>query len=317
MKKILSTTALVGAASIMVLTGNIAGAQETKSQMPHEVQTQDMVKNSVEKDIKSEADTVIAKQAAEAFKNINSAQKAILDKDKAVATTDLTKALGQLEAVISLNPDLQFIPLNQEVITLDTYDDADTVRGVRRTALGLLRRGKVQDARLMLSDLASELDVRTTNLPLVSYTDAIRLALPLLQADDFDGAKLILDQALLTRVVTDKIIALPIVRMVNALEAAQAIEAKNDVISDDNKKEILTNLEYAEEQMGLAVALGYADKDTYKQTLRTIKTLRKNLAKAQSNRTTYTQVLDDVHSANDQLDTAQDRAVAQKTEDEK
>jgi len=311
MKKYLLTSALLGALSFTALAPNLAFAQAAPQA---KVTTQDkMDQNSIDA-LKSDAkklteeEKLLAKQVGEAFENINLAQKAILDKDKTKANDKLIKALGQLEAVISLNPDLQFIPLNHEYITTDFYHDADSVMAARRKALGFLRRGRVQDARLILADMASELDVRTTNLPLVSYADAIRVALPLVNADNFDGAKSVLDTALLTRIVTDKIIPLPIIRMATALETAQAIELEDGKITEEKKTEVLESLDYAQEQMKLAVALGYADKGAYKQSLKTIKSLRKNLRNAASNTDTYTKVLDDVKNTNDHLETAQKRA---------
>ncbi len=311
MKKHLLTTALLGALSFTTLAPTLsfaqtAGSEKITTQSKIDQNTLDTLKTDVKE--LTDKERLLATQITEAFDNINQAQQAILDKDKTLANDKLTKALGQLDAVISLNPDLQFIPLNKEYITTDSYHDADTVIAARRIALGYLRRGRVQDARLILSDMASELDVRTTNLPLVGYVNAIRFALPLINDDDFDGAKTILDTAILTRVITDEVMPLPIVRMVVALEAAQALELEKGEMTEEKKTEVLENLDYAQEQMKLAVAFGYADKGAYKQSLTTIRTLRKNLKNAASNTDTYTKVLSDTKDINDHLETAKDRA---------
>lgn len=316
MKKHLLTTALLGALTFTTFAPSLSYAQAASGE---HTMTQNKIDTSTIKDLKSaenkltDKERLLANQIIEAFENINQAQKAIFDKDKTTANDKLIEALGQLDAVISLNPDLIFIPLDKEFITTDTYLDVDDLHAARRRALGYLRRGHVQDARLILSDMASELNIRTTNLPLVSYVDAIRLALPLINTDDFEGAKAILDTALLTRVVTDKVVPLPIVRMVTALEAAQALELDKEKSADEKKQEVLEHLDYAEEQMKLAVAFGYADKGDYKQSLKTIKALRKNILNVIDNADTYTKALSDVKTANDKLESAQMRDDARKS----
>ncbi len=311
MKKYLINTALLGALAFTTLAPNLSYAQSAENAT---ATTQSKLDNQTIDDLKSEAkemtarERMLADKITEAFDSINQAQEAILAKDKVKADENLVKALGQLEAVVSLNPDLLFIPLNKEYITTDTYHNVDDLLAARRVALGFLRRGHVQDARLILADMVSELNIRTTNLPLVGYVDAIRVVLPLVNDDNFDGAKEVLDTALLTRVVSDKIVPLPIIRMVTALEAAQAIELDDEKSADAKKQEVLEHLDYAEEQMKLAVAYGYADKDTYKQSRKTIKSLRKNIINAIDNADTYTKALSDVKTANDKLESAQKRA---------
>ena len=61
-----------------------------------------------------------------------------------------------------------------------------------------LSRERVQDARLLVADLASEADIHVTEIPLATYAAAIRAVAPLINAGKVDEAKAALYSALNT-----------------------------------------------------------------------------------------------------------------------
>ncbi|GEM_PF-6147848 len=252
----------------------------------------------------------MAKDTSAALKGIEDARSALKAEDGAKATELLQTALGKLEAVMAIDPNLKLLPISEENITIDAFHTAEAAYDARREVQRLLRKGRVQDARLLMKDMASEIDIRTTNIPLATYAEAIRVALPLVTAQNYAGADDVLAVAQKTFVIRDQIIPLPLVRMVTALEAAQALEAKNadKGLSETDKQTVFDLLDYADEQMQLTVALGYADKGSYKQTRKLLQTMRKNITKHASNTEAYKKAIGDVKATNDKLESAQDRA---------
>ena len=310
MKKHLLTTAILGSL-VFSAVPSLAGIPVTHGQTASQA-GQNIDKKTVKASSQDKAELakirLMADDAMKALKDIDAARTALKAKDATKATTHLQSALGKLEAVIAINPDMKLLPLSEEEVVFDGYHTASGALAARHEAQNFLRRGMVQDARLIVKDLASEVDVRTTNIPLGVYADAIRAALPLVAAHNYTGADDLLAVAQKTIVVRDNIIPLPLIRMVTALEAAQAVEADKDGLSETDKQVVFDLLDYADEQMQLSVALGYADKGSYKQTRKLLHTMRKNVAKQVSNTKAYKKALSDVKATNSKLESAKDRA---------
>ena len=305
MKKYLLATALIGNLLFGAGLGYNAYAQTKMTPQTQEQIAKD--KKSLDK-VKDDIGEIVVKDAAEAMKNIVLAQEALERKDKTSAVIKLEAALGKLETAISLYPELHTIPLEQKIITSDIYHSVDDVRLATRTALKFLKRGRVQDARLILKDLASEVVVRTTSVPLVAYSDAIKLALPFVKEGEYEKAGAVLDTALSTLVITNKVIPLPVARTLDALLRAQKIEAENETLTKEQISLVEAELDYAEDQIALAEALGYVERDAYKATKNTIKSLRKNLKAKLSNKKNYETVIKDTKAVNAKIKSAEERA---------
>ena len=133
--------------------------------------------------------------------------------------------------------------------------------------------GYYQLARQILNDLASEIVVKTTYLPLATYPDAIKLAVNLMSQGKKNEASAVLVNALNTLLVTDSHIPLPVLRAEEYIKAAAvAMESK-----DENKGKTGVNyLENADYQLKLAEALGYGKRDKeYKELADAIDVLKK------------------------------------------
>ena len=124
---------------------------------------------------------------------------------------------------------------------------------------------------MLLDGLTSEIRVRTTNLPLVTYPIALQTAARLLDEKKTDEASGVLLTALNTLVVIDHVTPLPLLLTGVAIDAAQSLREKD-------KDAAQTHLATARHELERAKELGYAGKDPeYKALNRSIADLEKQL----------------------------------------
>lgn len=120
-----------------------------------------------------------------------------------------------------------------------------------------LAQGRLQVARKLISDLASETVVSISKLPLGTYPAALKQAAALLHQGKPKEAKTVLQAALNTIVVEDIIIPLPLVRAQAALEEARSLLEKKKR-SEAESARMRGLLGTARGQLLLGKALGYA-----------------------------------------------------------
>lgn len=174
---------------------------------------------------------------AEAVNAINETQKAIaaLDeerKDDAIAA--LERGIGKLEIVLAQNPRLALAPFDVTSEIIDTSATPEGIRQAREHARTLLNEGKLQAARAIIVNLASEVDIHTSYLPLETYPVALKAAAALIKTDKIEDAKLVLSQALNTLVVADTIVPLPLLRAGVLIDKARALSEKEDRTDAEN-----------------------------------------------------------------------------------
>ncbi|MGH9645060.1 MAG: YfdX family protein, partial [Terriglobales bacterium] len=109
-------------------------------------------------------------------------------------------------------------------------------------------------ARALLSALTSEIRVRTYNLPLATYQDALQDAARLLDKKSNNDASSVLLTALNTLVVVDRVTPLPLVLAREAINQAQE-KSRQDKNSAQNL------LKVAKNEVERARELGYTGKD--------------------------------------------------------
>jgi hypothetical protein len=233
-------------------------------------------------------------EAITALSETKKALKALEDNRPKEALTALAEVTGQLEIILSRDPHLAFVPIDVEVTSHDIYADLDTINTTKELAEQFLENGDLQQARVLLSGLASELVMNTISLPLATYPDAIKAIVPLIDQGKIEEAKKGLQAALQTVVVTNKLVVpLPILRAETYITQAEELantlenpEAKDDSKNrEDNgvnqtqdpaaqKEQILTKLEHARKQLAMSEALGYGIKeDRYQEFEKNIETL--------------------------------------------
>ena len=201
--------------------------------------------------------------ATAAIADTEKALQALQDKKNDEALKALASVTGKIELIVARDPKLALAPVHTEVVTYDLFASLDTVEAAIKEARKDLGDGEILKARPLVAALASEIQFRTTNIPLATYPVAIKAITPLIDAGKIDEAKAQLEAALNTLVVTTEVIPLPKLRAENLLKEAQGLAEKKDRSKDENDKlaKLLTS---AREQLQLAEVLGYGKKKDYK-----------------------------------------------------
>ena len=212
------------------------------------------------------------KEAAKALEMTGIALKQLDEKKKDEALKTLATVTGQLEIIVAQHPDLSFAPIDSQVVVLDYQGDKDTVKSIRKEAANLLRDGRLQEARLLIKDIASEIVINTRELPLATYPDVIKSVVPMIDKGDISQAKVTLEQALSTVVVTQDVIPLPVLRASTALAEAKIL-AKEDKRDEKANQALKALLDEAQHQLEWAQTLGYGDKKAYQPLYDAIKAI--------------------------------------------
>jgi len=224
--------------------------------------------------VQPKVDANIAKQSAEERQKIVSeAVEAVADTEKALLALDankkdealklLEKVTGKLEIILAREPDLALAPIDISEVSYDLYADLDTIKKAIKEADDALDDGEVQKARHLIAGLASEIIIRTTSLPMVSYPAAIQAIVPLIDQGKIDEAKFALVELLNTLVVTEEIIPLPLLRVELLLAEAEILSEKEKRSEDENKT-LKGILDAAHHQLRMAELLGYGKKSDFK-----------------------------------------------------
>ncbi|NPA88515.1 YfdX family protein [Caminibacter pacificus] len=201
-------------------------------------------------------DERVKKVTQEAVDAINMVAKVIelLDKkEKDKALEEIANVLGKLEVLIARDPNLQVVPVDVKQSIVDFPGTVDDVEAAKAEVVALIKASEVQAARDIMLNLASELDIYVTALPIGTYPVVMKAIIPLIEQEKFEEAKKLLVEALETLVIEKIVIPLPILR------AEQAIIRANELANKENpnKDELKELLAYAKEQLELGEALGY------------------------------------------------------------
>jgi predicted phage tail protein len=261
----------------LLLTGSLALSSTVWAE--DQEKTKDLSK--VEKEVKARTnekaeqkrDTIV-REAVTALEQTKKAIEALKKKDKQAAIDALAVITGKLQVVVAMAPGMANAPIDVRVEQFDLYATADAVRKAVKTAENLLEDGEVQQARVLLSGLASEINIVVTSLPLKAYAEGIKAVAKLVDEDKFEEATEQLYELLSTTVITRHIIPLPILRVEELLKKAEKLtEAEGR--TDEQNKELTSLLDKAVAQLEMAEALGYGDKKAYKEFYQQIKKIRK------------------------------------------
>jgi hypothetical protein len=138
----------------------------------------------------------------------------------------------------------------------------EVVKQLRKQAVDLIDQGRVQEARRVIKNFASESVVTVANIPLATYPAAIKEAVKLIDDNKVDAAKRVLRTALNTQVLIETIIPLPVVGAQEALKQAETLAEKKGRIKEENTA-LKADLDKARAQLELAQALGYGTKKDF------------------------------------------------------
>ncbi len=197
------------------------------------------------------------------------------------AIAALERATGKLDLILARDPKLELAPAGVSVSTYDVQGGLDAVKQVRKEAEDLIDTGRLQDARHLLKNLASETVISVSNIPLATYPDAIKRAVKLIDENKPDDAKRVLQAALNTQVVVDTVIPLPVVKAQEFLKTAEDLAQKKDRTKNDNDR-LKASLDHANDQLQFAQVLGYGTKNDFDRMTQQLAEIRDKAADNQS-----------------------------------
>lgn len=203
----------------------------------------------------------LLQEAVDALRETHNALAAIDRNTPDDAMAALERATGKLEIVLARTPDLALAPVDISFETHDLLSSVDAVEALRDRARSALDHGRLQEARRLIGDLASETDIDESQLPLATYPAALTRAAALLHQGKPREAKAALEMALGTIVVKRTVMPLPLVRAEAAVTQARGLGEKANRSAVENAR-LRALLQTARDQLRLGKALGYAtDKD--------------------------------------------------------
>ncbi len=220
-------------------------------------------------------------EAVAALRETQNALTAIDQNKTDDAIAALERATGKLEIVLARTPTLALAPVDVSLVTHDVIGTEADVEKIRGDAAAALAQGRLQIARKLIADLASETVISVSKLPLGTYPGALKQAAALLHQNKPQDAKAVLQTALSTVVVDDIIIPLPLVRAQAALEDARTLlEKKKRTDAESTRMRGL--LATARSQLQLGKALGYATDSEMTDLIAAVDDVERRTAGSQS-----------------------------------
>lgn len=248
---------------LLTVTAMLLGAPQTAQ--PEVIRASEATVRSDEK-VQAQVEEKVAERrkamledAHAALDETNAALRSLDEGNTEDALDELARATGKLELLVARDPSLKLAPVDVNIVTHDLYATPEAIRAARSRAEDLLEDGKVQEARVLLSGLASEIVVNVTSLPLATYPDAIKAISPLIDEGKIEEAEAQLRAALNTLVVTEEaVISLPVLRAQEMLDEAEEL-VKKEAPTEEEKKKIGDLVDGARDQLEMARLLGYGN----------------------------------------------------------
>ena len=214
----------------------------------------------------------LVQEAIDSLKQTHNALLALDKNKKDEAISDIEKALGKLEVVLSAKDAPKFLPIKSYVNVNEFVGTSDSIKATIKLAKQLLDDGKVQQARGILIPLSSEVDITTLSLPMVSYPNALKLASSYIHSNKIAEAKDVLALALNTFDETTIIVPIPLMKASDLINAASNLAKKDKDLA-------LKYLDAASKNLKVAQNLGYVSKSqfTYKEMQQKISDIEKEI----------------------------------------
>jgi hypothetical protein len=268
--------------------GEAEGTEAVKATDRPQAEARSAESKSVDPAVASELERMAAEKRAALLEDAQSAVEetrnaiAALDKgDSKSALAALERVTGKLDLVVARDPHMAFAPVSVDTIIFDLYTTLDTIKAVVSQAKDDLSGNRVQHARHLISDLASEADFHVTEIPLATYPAMIRAVAPLIDAGKSEEAKAALDSALNTLVVETYVVPLPRLRAEAMIAAADGLAGQKGRNQEDNTR-LYALLRATRHEIQLAEALGYGNRDSYRALYTQMDEIEKKTENGQS-----------------------------------
>ncbi len=218
--------------------------------------------------------TQVMDDALAALKETDAAIKALADGKKDDAVAAIERAVGKLEVSLTHNPDLALVPVDVKTTVLDAALTPKQINATKRAALRLMKDHQLQKARVLLTPLASEVDIDVTYIPLGTYPLALKSAAALIKDDKTEDATAVLANALATLVVLQEVQPLPMLRAAVLIEEAAKLSEKADRSDDDNAR-LAKLLDALDTEIAIGKALEYSSAEAFEGFEDQMKDIRK------------------------------------------
>ncbi|MDB5333019.1 MAG: hypothetical protein JWP03_4170 [Phycisphaerales bacterium] len=246
-----------------------------RSGSPSQSQMQQQARADAERhrqDAEEQARRTIDREAAMALDETRKALRFIAEGKTADAMAAIERAAGTIDVLVARNPDTALLPVDASAEIIDTApDDLGSIRDISAAASGAMLANDYPLTRLLLGMLISEIRVRTFHLPIGAYPAALREAARLLDRNQTDEARGMLQAAIGSIVVIDRIIPLPLVMARLAINTAESLR-------DQDRDAARRFLSLARTELDRAVELGYSESDDeYRELGKSVSDLEKQL----------------------------------------
>ncbi len=251
----LLTVALVGLLISAQAFGSTATTQKGRESVKEKVQ-----------ELKGKRESLPFRQALKALSYTDQAIALLHQGKRDEALKLIKQAQNSLNSFLKSYPKMQLLPLSQQIVVMEFNGGIKEAESSIEKVKELLKEGRVQDARLILSGLADEIDVVTTYLPIGVYSQVLSLTKDYLEKGKTAEALKTLALVRGSLIVEEVPIPIPFIK-------AQRFVSEALKVSQKDKKRAVEFLEAARRELQLAKVLGYAYdyKDLYRQLENEIK----------------------------------------------
>lgn len=198
----------------------------------------------------------ITDEVMSVVKNTKVALRSLDKEDIITAKKAIDNAKSNIDKIIESDKDIDFVPISITTVTKVMSMTPDEVEVLITKAKGLLARKNIPAAKSILNNLVSEIVITRTSIPVITYSNALKVAATLVEDRKLEDAKDVLQTALNTLSIKAEVIPIPVASAEKLLDDAKQLAEKDGRSSIENKQ--LENLlEAAEEEIKLAELLGY------------------------------------------------------------
>ena len=251
-----------------IVTANPILAATTASGSTHAQQIRQAITAKATQDARQKSQNFNA-DAVAAIKQVEQAAGLLKREKYEEALNQLNSADKSLEVAIAADPSLKLIPVVQDVSTYDLVTSPKAIKDEVNAISKELKSGNVQEARVRLDQLRSELITNYVYLPVEIYPAAIKEAVKEIGAKQYSQAEATIDTAMNSLVQEVEVMPLPVSLANDAILDAEAKRSTD-------REQALWDLDYAHEQMLTAERHGYlyGDTEDYRAALQHIENLR-------------------------------------------
>ncbi|MDB6081973.1 MAG: hypothetical protein JWO53_1245, partial [Chlamydiia bacterium] len=174
------------------------------------------------------------------------------------ALSSIERAIGKSDVLLARYQKSALLPVDFTIRVIDIAPmDLNKINEIENRVKTSINKKQYPYSRALINLLVSEIHVATYCLPLEYYPDALKEAVRLLELKQLSSASSVLETALNTLVVVDRIFPIPVIKAITLLSMAEAIVEKEG--TEDN---IFNLIEEAKFELRRSVELGYLEKNS-------------------------------------------------------